>query len=320
LTEARPPVRAIYVYNSNPAAVAPDQSKVIEGFLRDDLFTVVHEQFQTDTADYADILLPATTQLEHLDVVKPYGHYYLVYNEPAIAPIGEARPNWEVFRSLAKRMGFEDQCFEDTDEDIIRQALATDHAPLKGITLEQLKRDGFARLNLPEAFAPFAAGGFPTPSGKCEFYSEALERAGLDPLPTYIPPRESPDTAPELAARYPLQLISPPAKSFLNSTFSHLASFLKAERQPFIQLSAQDAAMRGISDGEEVRAWNDRGECRLIARITDRVRPGVAVALSIWWNKLSPGRANVNQTVSQALTDFGGGATFFDNLVEVAKR
>jgi len=320
LTEAHPPVRAIYVFNSNPAAVAPDQSKVLGGFRREDLFTVVHEQFQTDTADYADILLPATTQLEHRDLVKPYGHYYLVYNEPAVAPMGEAKPNWEVFRLLAERMGFEDDCFRDTDEDIIRQALATDYEPLKGITLERLKRDGWARLNLAETFAPFADGGFLTPSGKCEFYSEALERAGLDPLPAYIPPRESPTTAPDLAARYPLQLISPPANSFLNTTFSHLPSFLKSERQPFIQLHAEDAATRGINDGDMVRVWNDRGECQLTARITGRVKPGVAVALSIWWNKLSPGRTNVNQTVSQALTDIGAGATFYDNLVEVAKN
>jgi anaerobic selenocysteine-containing dehydrogenase len=320
LTETRPPVKAIYVYNSNPAAVAPDQSKVLAGFRREDLFTVVHEQFQTDTADYADILLPATTQLEHRDVVKPYGHYYLVYNEPAIPPLGEAKPNWEVFQLLAGRMGFEDECFGDTDEDIIRQALATDYAPLRGITLDQLKREGWARLNLPETFAPFSDGRFLTPSGKCEFYSDTLERAGLDPLPAFIPPRESPDSAPELAARYPLQLISPPANSFLNTTFSNLASFLKSEREPFIQLSAEDAAHREINNGDTVRVWNDRGECRLVARITDRVKPGVAVALSIWWNKLSPGHTNVNQLVSQELTDIGAGATFFDNLVEVERR
>lgn len=319
LTKARPPVRAIYVYNSNPAAVAPDQSKVLEGFRREDLFTVVHEQFQTDTADYADILLPATTQLEHRDIVKPYGHYYLVYNEPAIAPLGEAKPNWEVFQLLAKRMGFEEDCFDDTDEEIIRQAVASDHAPLRGITLERLRQDGWARLNLPGTFAPFAGGGFLTPSGKCEFYSESLECEGLDPLPTFTPPRESPDSAPELAARYPLQLISPPANSFLNTTFSHMPSFLRSEREPFIELSAEDSQHRGIKDGDPVRVWNDRGECQLTARITDRVKPGVAVALSIWWNKLSPGRVNVNQTVSQALTDIGGGATFFDNLVEVEK-
>jgi anaerobic selenocysteine-containing dehydrogenase len=319
LTEARPPVRAIYVYNSNPAAIAPDQSKVIEGFMREDLFTVVHEQFQTDTADYADILLPATTQLEHRDLVKPYGHYYLVYNEPAIAPLGEARPNWEVFRALAQASGFEDDCFKDTDEEIIGQALETDATVFEGITLERLKRDGWARLNLPATFAPFADGGYPTASGKCEFYSENLKQQGLDPLPAFIPPRESPASAPELAARYPIQLISPPANSFLNSTFSNLKSFLKSERHPFVLINPEDAARREINDSDPVRVWNDRGECELVARVSDRVKPGVACALSTWWNKLSPGRSNVNQTVSQELTDIGAGATFYDNLVEIAK-
>ena len=318
LTEAHPPVRAIYVYNSNPAAVAPDQSKVIAGFKREDLFTVVHEQFQTDTADYADILLPATTQLEHRDVVKPYGHYYVVYNEPAIAPLGEAKPNSEVFRLLAERLGFKEDCFNDSDEEIIRQALDSGHPTLDGITLERLKQDGWARLNLPETFAPFAEGGFRTPSGKCEFYSERLKHIGMDPLPAYIPPRESPASAPGLAARYPLQLISPPANSFLNTSFSHLASFLRSEQQPFIEINAADAERRSISDGDMVKVWNDRGDCTLVARISNRVKPGVAVALSIWWNKLSPGRGNVNTTVSQEVTDIGGGATFFDNLVEVA--
>ena len=318
LTDSRPPVRAIYVYNSNPAAVAPDQSKVIAGFKREDLFTVVHEQFQTDTADYADILLPATTQLEHRDVVKPYGHYYVVYNEPAIAPLGEAKPNSEVFRLLAGRLGFEEDCFRDSDEEIIRQALNSGHPTLDGITLERLKQEGWARLNLPETFAPFAEGGFRTPSGKCEFYSEKMKHIGMDPLPAYIPPRESPASAPRLAARYPLQLISPPANSFLNTSFSHLPSFLKSEQQPFIEINAADAGRRRISDGDMVKVWNDRGECTLIARISNRVKPGVAVALSIWWNKLSPGRGNVNRTVSQEVTDLGGGATFFDNLVEVS--
>jgi anaerobic selenocysteine-containing dehydrogenase len=319
LTAAQPPVRALYVYNSNPAAVAPDQSKVIEGFKREDLFTVVHEQFQTDTADYADILLPATTQLEHRDVVKPYGHYYLVHNEPAIAPLGEAKPNSEVFRLLAKAMGFEEACFNDSDEEILRQALASNNPMLEGLTLEQLERDGWARLNIPETFTPFSHGGYATPSGKCEFFSERLQREGLDPLPTYTPPRESPEAAPRLAARFPIQLLSPPANSFLNSTFSHLASFLKSEKQPFVLINAADAAPRRISDGDRVRVWNDRGQCTLVARLSDRVKPGVACALSTWWNKLSPGHRNVNQTVSQALTDLGNGATFYDNLVEIAK-
>lgn len=320
LTEATPPVRAIYVYNSNPATVAPDQAKVIEGFMREDIFTVVHEQFQTDTADYADILLPATTQLEHRDIVKAYGHYYLVYNEPAIAPLGEAKPNSEVFRLLAEKMGFEEDCFKDTDEDIIRQALSSGHPVMEGVTLERLKRDGWARLNLPETYAPFAEGEFRTPSGKCEFYSETLAGMGIDPVPDYIPPRESVETSPELGARFPIQLLSPPANNFLNSTFSNLSSFLRSEKRPTIEISSEDARSRKISDGDLVRVWNDRGEFELYAQISDRVKTGVAVALSIWWNKLSPGKKNVNSTVSQALTDIGGGATFYDNLVEIAKR
>jgi anaerobic selenocysteine-containing dehydrogenase len=319
LTEAQPPVRALYVYNSNPAAVAPDQSKVIAGLKREDLFTVVHEQFQTDTADYADILLPATTQLEHRDVVKPYGHYYLVHNEPAIAPLGEAKPNSEVFRLLAGAMGFAEDCFKDSDEEILRQALESPNPMFAGLTLEQLERDGWARLNLPATFAPFSNGDYPTPSGKCEFFSERLAGQGLDPLPTYTAPRESREAAPQLAARFPIQLLSPPANSFLNSSFSHLASFLRSEKQPFVLINAADAGPRHIQDGDAVRVWNDRGECTLIARLSDRVKPGVACALSTWWNKLSPGHRNVNQTVSQALTDMGGGATFYDNLVEIAK-
>jgi anaerobic selenocysteine-containing dehydrogenase len=320
LTEADPAVRAIYVYNSNPAAVAPDQSKVIKGFLREDLFTVVHEHFQTDTADYADILLPATTQLEHRDIVRPYGHYYLMYNEPAIAPLGESKANWEVFKLLAERMGFTDECFNDSDEDIIRQAISTtDYAPLADITLERLKADGWARLNIPEDFAPYAEGGYRTPSGKCEFYSQTLAEMGQDPLPQYIPPRESKEVAPELAARFPIQLLTPPARTFLNSSFANLPSFLRGEKQPFMDLNQTDAEARGIEDGELVRVFNDRGEFQITVRISDRVKAGVAVALSIWWNKLSPGGRNVNQTSSQALTDIGAGATFYDNLVQVEK-
>jgi anaerobic selenocysteine-containing dehydrogenase len=319
LTNSTPPVRALYVYNSNPAAVAPEQGQVLKGLMRDDLFTVVHEQFQTDTADYADILLPATTQLEHRDVIRPYGHYYLVYNEPSIAPLGEAKSNADVFRLLAQRMGFDEACFSDTDDDVIRQGLESEDPMLEGVTLERLKNEGWARLRLPETFAPFAEGGFSTPSGKCEFYSERLERMGLDPLPAFIPPRESPESAPETARRFPLQLLSPPAPSFLNTSFSNLPSFIRSEKKPTIELNAEDAARRNISDGDAVRVWNDRGSCDLNARISDRVKPGVAVALSIWWNKLSPGGVNVNQTASQALTDLGGGATFYDNLVEVAR-
>jgi anaerobic selenocysteine-containing dehydrogenase len=233
--------------------------------------------------------------------------------------MGEAKPNAEVFRLLAERLGFEEECFRDSDDEIIRQAISSGHATLEGITLERLKRDGWARLNLPEVFAPFADGGFKTPSGKCEFYSPRLASMGLDPVPDFIPPRESPATAPRLAERYPIQLLSPPAHSFLNSSFSHLKTFIKAERRPTIEISADDARARAISEGDLVRVWNDRGECRLYAAISDRVKTGVAVALSIWWNKLSPGSGNVNATVSEAVTDMGEGATFYDNLVEIAK-
>ncbi len=319
LTNTVPPVRAIYVYNSNPAAVAPDQAKVMEGFLREDLFTVVHEHFQTDTADYADILLPATTQLEHRDIVRPYGHYYVMYNEPAIAPIGESKPNWEVFALLAERLGFDDACFKDNDEDIIRQAITSDHLPLEGITLERLKQEGWVRLNLPETFMPYAEGGYQTPSGKCEFYSERLAEIGQDPLPQYIPPTESREVSPHLAARFPIQLLSPPARTFLNSSFANLPSFLKDEKKPYVDINEVDATARGIQDGEMVRIFNDRGEFQVTARISDRVKAGVAVALSIWWNKLSPSKGNANQTSSQALTDIGAGATFYDNLVEIEK-
>lgn len=317
LTSAKPPVRALVVYNSNPAAIAPDQSEVLRGFAREDLFTVVLEHFQTDTADYADILLPATTQLEHFDIVKPYGHYALMCNNPAIDPIGESKPNSEIFRQFAARMGFTDPCFSDTDEQIAAQAIDTDDPIFEGITLDLLKRDGFARLNLPAEYAPFAEGGFPTPSGKCEFHSERLAEMGLDPLPDFVAPLESPASAPELAARFPLQFITPPAHAFLNSSFVNMERSSRSAKQPTLLIHPVDAEPRGIATGSTVSVFNDRGGCNLTALVTDDVREGVVVAPSVWWNKMSPGRVNVNQTTSQALTDIGEGATFYDNLVEV---
>ncbi|MBX6316090.1 MAG: molybdopterin-dependent oxidoreductase, partial [Isosphaeraceae bacterium] len=310
-----PPIRALYVYNSNPAAVAPNQRKVIAGLLRDDLFTVVHEQFPTDTVDYADIVLPATSQLEHLDLHGSYGHHFVMLNPPAIAPRGECRSNNDVFRSLARLLGFEPELFPD-DETLIREAL--DGGPtLRGITLERLCEEGSIRLNLPERYAPFADGRFPTPSGKCELYSERMKADGLDPLPTYTPPREDPQARPDLAARYPLQLVSPPRPQFLNSTFANSPHHRQAAGDPMIELSDEDAAARGLSDGQWAEAYNDRGHFLARVALTGAVRPGVAVATGIYWNKLSRGRANVNSTTSSALSDMGGGATFFDNLVEV---
>jgi anaerobic selenocysteine-containing dehydrogenase len=314
-----PPIRAIYVYNSNPVAVAPDSRKVIAGFNREDLFTVVHEIFQTDTADYADILLPATTQLEQFDIHKAYGHLYVLLNQPAIAPLGEAKPNSEVFRLLAERMGFTDDCFNDSDEEIARQALASEHPRLAGITLEALQERGWMRLNVPETFAPFAEGHFSTPSGKCEFFSETLAKQGIDPLPVYIPPRESVQTAPQLAKQYPLAIISPPAHNFLNSSFANLPSFVKAEKEPRLDIHPTDAAARNIKDGDYVRVFNERGEFKVKARVTDKARPGVVVALSIWWKKLTADGCNANDVTSQGLTDLGAAATFYDVLVEIEK-
>lgn len=314
-----PPVRALYVYNSNPAAVAPDQRKVLEGLRREDLFTVVHEQFMTDTTDYADIVLPATTQLEHFDLHKAYGHLYMVINERAIEPLYAAKSNSEVFRLLAARMGFEEECFKDSDEEIAGQALSGDHPALRGLTLEALREHGWLRLNLPETFAPFAEGNFPTRSGKCEFFSETLAEQGLPAVPEFIPPYESNGSAKELAKRYPLALISPAAHAFLNSSFANLPKQLRQELHPFVEIHPRDAEARGIKNGDSVRAYNERGSCELAAVVTTRAREGVVVSPSVWWNKLSPGQVNINQLTSQQLTDMGGGATFYDALIEIER-
>ena len=305
LTSAEPPVRMTIVYNNNPVAVCPESDKVIAGFSREDLFTVVIDHFQTDTADYADIVLPATTQLEHYDVHKSYGHLYMVANNRAIAPLGEALPNSEVFRRLAARMGFEEPCFRDTDEDICRTAL-------NGVSWEGLKQAGWQRLEVPERFAPFAQGGFPTPSGKCEFYSAWLEKQGIDPLPFYNPPAED-------AAAYPLAFLSPPARNFLNSSFANMVRFRELEREPHLDMHPDDAAPRGIADGDMVRVFNGRGSHRLRARVNGKPRRGVVVAPSVWWKKHSPDGGNANNLTSQRTSDLGGGATFYDCRVQVER-
>jgi anaerobic selenocysteine-containing dehydrogenase len=307
LMDTQPPVRAIIVYNSNPAAVAPNQQHVLAGFKRPDLFTVVLEHFQTDTADYADILLPATTQLEHLDIHRSYGHTYSMLNTPAIAALGESKPNTEFFRLLARRMGFNEPCFNDSDEELVQQSV---HG-LKGVAFEELQEKGWVSLAIGDA--PFADGNFPTPSGKCEFYSERLK--DLDPLPTYIPPREDRLSNPDLAREFPLALISPPAHHFLNSTFVNL--FAGKEVEPTLEIHPLDAASRNIPDGLPVEVFNNRGSFLAKAVITDRTRPGVLAAPSVWWNKLVPGGRNANSTTSEEVTDIGGGATFYDNLVDV---
>jgi anaerobic selenocysteine-containing dehydrogenase len=312
-----PPVRALVVYNSNPAAVAPDRLTVLRGLRREDLFTVVLEHFQTDTADYADVVLPATTQLEHWDVHFSYGHHYVTLNRPAIEPMAESKPNSEVFRLLAARMGIDHPAMRDDDLTLIRQALDSPHQHMSGITFERLLEHGWARLNIPRPYLPFAEGNFPTPSGKCEFYSERLREMGVDPVPTYTAPKELPETAPELAARYPLVLISSPKHHFLNTTFVNVAS-LRKNAEPECVMHPVDAERGGISAGMRVVVHNDRGAFTAIARIEDSVREGVVWAPSIWWGKLAPDGSNANATTSQGETDLGRGPVFYDNLVQVS--
>lgn len=319
-----PPVRALYVYNANPAAVCPDQSRVLRGLRREDLFTVVHEQFQTDTADYADIVLPATTQLEHFDLHGSYGHLYVQVNEPAIAPLAEAKSNNEVFRLLARTLDFEPELFAVSDEQLAEEALRPVSAgryPLpsafEGITLERLRREGALRLNLPVDYAPFAEGHFGTPSGKCELYSPRMAQQGLDPLPTYTPPSEDPQTQPELAARYPLQLLSPPAPAFLNSTFVNIGSLRAQAGEPTLEMHPSDATPRQIQHGQWVRIFNERGSFVARASVGATVKAGVVVSQGVWWNRYTSDGVNCNTTTSSRLTDLGAGATFFDNLVQV---
>ena len=312
-----PPVRALVVYNSNPAAVAPDRNAVLRGLAREDLFTVVIEHFQTDTADWADIVLPATTQLEHWDIHFAYGHHYVSLNRPAIAPIGEAKPNSEIFRLIGERMGMSDPLLRDDDLTLIRQALATESPKLQDVTFEGLLEHGWVRLNVPTPFLPYAEGQFSTPSGKCEFYSSRLEEMGLDPLPTYIAPYESEERAPALFARYPLTLISSPAHTFLNTTFVNVTSLRRQAHEPEVLLHPADAERRGIAVGAMVSVRNDRGAFLAKARVEPGIREGVAWAPSIWWGKLAGDGANVNQTTSQRLTDLGNGPVFYDNQVEI---
>lgn len=302
-----PKVEAVVVYNSNPVAVAPDSAKVVQGFAREDLFTVVLEHFQTDTADYADYLLPATTQLEHWDVHLSYGHTDVLLNRPAVPPLGQARSNAQVFRDLAARMGFGDACFADSDEQLCHQAYG------EHVDFGRLLDDGFATLPIPDA--PFAEGGFPTPSGRCEFHSARLAAQGLDPLPDHVPNHE----LPERSAAYPLAMISPPARNFLNSTFVNVKSLRTIEGRPLVEIHPEDAAERGIADGGVVRVFNDRGSYQCHAAVSERARPGVVNGLGIWWRKLGLNGTNVNELTSQALTDLGAAPTFYDCVVQVER-
>ncbi len=337
-----PPIKALFVYNSNPAAVAPNHNRVVRGLKRPDLFTVVHEQFLTDTTDYADVVLPATTFFEHKDLQTGYGHYFVQISQQAIEPLGECRSNVDVFRALAKRMGFTDACFDETPDQMIDMALSSGHPHLAGIDRHRLERDGHVRLSLPvpvrataasagasvsnvsatapperqyQYFRPFMTG-FPTRSGKAEFHSEELAAAGLDPVVAFVPPRESRHG--ETAREYPLELLGRKCDNFLNSTFTNLPMLQAIEEPELLEICAADAEARNIRNGDRVRVFNSRGEVFLTARVDGTVPTGV-VAARLNWAKLSAGGCNINALTSDRLTDMGGGPTFYSALVEVER-
>ncbi|WP_314176399.1 molybdopterin-containing oxidoreductase family protein [Streptomyces winkii] len=313
-TAGDPPVKVLFVYGANPAAAVGAQHRVREGLLREDLFTVVMEHFQTDTADYADIVLPATMQTEHADLHDGYGHMYIAWNEPAVEPPGECLPTTETFRRLARRLGLGDPCLYASDEELARELLSGGHPSLDGIDLERLRREGWVRLNYPRPFVPFA-DGFPTPSGRLEFVSAAAEADGHDPLAGYTPPKEAADR--ELARRLPLVLISSASHFFLNTTFGNRPSLVRRAGGPVVEMHPDDAAARGLSEGRRVEIFNDRGAFRAELRVVDSVRPGVARTTKGHWSKLTGGEPGVNATVDERDSDMGGGAVYHDNRVEI---
>ena len=326
-----PPIKALFAYNSNPAAVCPNHNEVIRGLRRPDLFTVVHEQFFTDTTDYADMVLPATTFFEHKDLQTAYGHYYLQMSHPAIAPLGECRSNVEVFRGLAERMEFEEECFRESVDQMMDAALSAENPWLAGIDRARLEREGHVRLNFENPlsrdssqfsvpgsqanfFLPFAKGEFPTASGKAELYNQSLKLQGLDPVVEFTPPNESRHG--EQAKAFPLELLARKADNFLNSSFSNVPAVQGMEEVGLLEINQLDARKRGIGDGDTVRVFNGRGDMLLKARVDGTVQPGVVCA-RLYWAKLSEQGRNVNVLTSEKLTDLGNSATFYSVLVEV---
>jgi anaerobic selenocysteine-containing dehydrogenase len=307
-----PPVKAMVCWNSNPAQVAPDQERVLEGLRREDLFTVVLEQFMTDTAAHADVVLPATTQLEHEDVVFSWGHHYLTHNEAAIAPRGEAQPNTEIFRRIAAELGLDDPCFAQTDESLLDELLAG--AP-DSVSVGELRERGFTKIDLGQGPAPHAEGGFSTADGRLSLETPWLADAGVDPLPHYDPPAEGADEG--LAERFPLALVTPKTHLFLNSTFPNQERQHSAQPEPYIVVHPEDAGTRGIEDGARARVFNDRGSFVCAARVSDDARPGVAVAPMGWWSEDYEGGVGAQATTSQRLTSVGAAPTFNDNRVEI---
>src|SRR5579863_6753338 len=334
-TLSDPPLKALFVYNSNPAAVCPNHNEVVRGLVRPDLFTVVHEQFFTDTTDYADIVLPATTFFEHKDLQGAYGHYYLQVSLQAIEPLGECRSNVELFRALAHRMGFDEACFRESVDEMIDLALQSSDPQSSNPWMDGLDRirleQGFARINFagrgsaasgrrgaqasaPEPFLPFAHGGFRTKSGKAELYKEELIAEGLDPVADFTPPVESRHGASH--NKLPLELLARKADNFLNSTFTNVPSVQEMEQPGLLEISAADALARGIADGDPVRVYNQRGEIRLQARVDGKVQAGV-VSATLNWAKMGHKFQSINSLTSEKLTDMGNSATFYSVLVEV---
>ncbi|WP_248964182.1 molybdopterin-containing oxidoreductase family protein [Sphaerisporangium perillae] len=303
LEDTEHPVKCLWVYAANPMGSTSDQNRVRKGLLREDLFTVVMEQFPTDTVDYADLVLPATMQIEHTDLHAGYGHMYLMWNEPAVAPPGECLSTTETFRRVARRLGLTDPSLYDSDLEIAEQLLSTAHPALDGITVERLREEGWVRLNYPDPFLPFA-DGFPTASGRLEF---APENQG------YIPPFSANTDGP-----YKLALITPAAHTFLNTVFGNNPELARRAGAPAVLVSEKDAADRGLSDGQRVRVFNDNGEMTVELRVSDRVAPGVVATTKGNWPKLSPGGVNANVLVDERDADMGRGAVYHDNLVEIA--
>lgn len=320
LLEADPPFRAIYIWSTNPAVIAPEQERVIAGLSREDLFVVVHEQVMTDTARYADIALPCTTCFEQADYFTSSWHLYASHSPQAIEPVGESKSDYDVFKLLADAMGFKEPCFQQSLDEIAADGFDNPANPyLAGVTAERLKREGLVRLSVPgNPYVAYADGRFPTPSGKIEFYSERMAAAGLDPLPAYEPATEGREGEAELRAKYPLQMMAIPNHHFLNSSFAEIPRMQEKEVRPTLQIHPEDAASRGIADGDLVRVWNDRGECELHARVMDSLLPGVVASQGLWWSRHHP-KAGVNRLTSARLADMAGGATFFSNLVQVAR-
>jgi len=310
-----PPVQALYVYSSNPAAVCPNQALVLAGLAREDLFTAVHEQVMTDTARYADLVLPATTSMEHEDIYRSFGHLYVQLAEPVVRPVGEARSNWQVFGQLARALGVAEAHYVRPVGVVIRELLARGDASVRSITYERLRAEGSVRLDLPRPYMPFAHGA-PTPSGRVELYSASLAERGLPPLPTWTPLAEGPATGAQ-AQRYPLQCIVPPNRFFLNSSFSQSDLLRRRQGTPTVMLAPADATTRGIADGDSVQVESARGASTFTARVTDATRPGVAVIEGIWWHRFHPGGRGVNFLTDDRTTDMGGGPALHSNLVQI---